>query len=309
MPHVIRKPQVIFLIGPTAVGKTGLSLKLARRLNTEIISCDSMQVYKGMRILSQAPTRQETRSVRHHLVNSVRAEDEFSVSRFVETAAPLIRSLHKNGKVPLIVGGSGLYVKALVDGLFQSPEADNRFRKKMWTYASRYGKRYLYRKLARIDPETAAIIHQNDTRRVIRALEVYHTTGSAISALKRKTKGLKDSFDVRIFGLTMPREMIYAAIDDRVEGMFKKGIAREVRDLAKRLLSRTARAALGVKEISGYLAGDYSLDEAKQLLKKNTRHFAKRQLAWFRPDTRIRWFDVSKKDPGKIVEAIVRLCK
>jgi len=280
---------VYFLVGPTASGKTALSIKLARRLDAEIISCDSMCVYKGLDVLSSKPTRADRKKVRHHLIDIISPAREFSVSEYRRLALEAVEDILDRGKVPLFVGGSGLYVKAVVDGLFPSGKKDRVFRTKQEGLAKRYGKAYLYKKLKRIDPVGAKKIHPNNLRRVIRALEIYHTEGKRPSELRKGTVPIKHK--VKIFGLSMERDRLYRNIDKRVESMFKEGIVQEVKRLSRTRLSVTARKALGYKEILGYLKGRYSLEEAKALLKKNTRRFAKRQLTWFRVDQRIQWIE------------------
>ena len=278
---------VIFLIGPTASGKTRLSITLAKKLNAEIISCDSMCVYKGMDILTSKPTLAERKKIKHHLIDIIPPVREFSVAEYRSLALEKIGEILKRKKTPLFVGGSGLYVKAVIDGLFPSAEKDLKFRKKEELLAKKYGKRYLYRKLQKIDPKRADKIHPNDLRRVIRALELYHTEKKRPSELNINTQPLK--YDFKIFGIALDRNELYKNIDTRAEEMFKKGIVGEVKKLSRKKLSMTAAKALGYGEVLGYLKGRYSLEEAKGLLKKNTRHFAKRQLTWFRPDRRITW--------------------
>ena len=279
--------MVYFLVGPTASGKTKLSIKLAKKLNAEIISCDSMCVYKGMDILTSKPSLADRKKIKHHLIDIIPPAREFSVAEYRSMALQKIEEILKRKKTPLFVGGSGLYVKAVIDGLFPSAEKDLKFRKRQELLAKKYGKAYLYKKLKKIDPDRAGKIHPNDLRRVIRALEIYHTEKKKPSELNKNTKPLK--YDFKIFGLAAERSELYKNIDDRVEEMFKKGIAREIKKLSKKTLSMTAGKALGYSEVLGYLKGKYSLEEAKELLKKNTRHFAKRQLTWFRPDRRILW--------------------
>ena len=285
---------VYFLVGPTASGKTALSLKLAKKLNAEIVSCDSMCVYKGMDILTSKPPMGCRKKIRHHLIDIIPPSREFSVAEYRRMALQKIREILKRGKIPLFVGGSGLYVKAVIDGLFPSAEKDLKFRKKQEAIAKKYGKAYLYRKLKRIDPVRAANIHPNDLRRVVRALEIYHTEKKRPSELKAGTEPLK--YDFKIFGLLVDRNELYKNIDDRVEEMFKKGIVNEVKRLSNKKLSQTAAKALGYNEVLGYLKGKYSMEEAKELFKKNTRHFAKRQLTWFRPDCRITWLSPFQVD-------------
>jgi tRNA dimethylallyltransferase len=263
-----------------------------------------MQIYKGMPVISQAPSRRDGALKKHHLVGEVSPEKEYSVASFRKRAEALIADILKRRKVPVVAGGSGLYVKALVDGLFPSPPADIRFRNRMRRLSARIGSRGLHERLSAVDPASAGSIHPNDERRIIRALEVYHSTGKTMASLKASTRGLKEMYDIRLFGLTAPREEIYKKIDDRVERMFASGAVAEVRRLMKRKLSRPAKAALGLKEIGGYIEGDYDLDTAKALLKMNTRRFAKRQLTWFRGDRRIRWFDMGSMSEAKILKAI-----
>jgi len=301
----VNKGKVIFIVGSTAIGKSSLAMKLAKRLRGEIISADSMQVYKGMGIVSQAPSAKERALVKHYLVGCLAPEKEYSAAIFSKKAAAAIKSIIRRKKIPIVAGGSGLYIKALVDGLFPSPEADHAFRKRMADYAKRYGSPKLHAKLSAIDPEAALKIHHNDIRRIIRALEIYNSTGKTMTELKSGTKGLADSYDIRIFGLTAPREKIYSNIDSRVDIMFDSPLIDEIARLRRKKLSKTAAAALGIKEVDRYLAGGYGLAEAKEMLKLNTRHFAKRQIAWFKPDVRIKWFDVAKMNEKEIVSNIV----
>ena len=298
--------KIIFIVGPTAIGKTGLAIKLAGRIRGEIVSADSMQAYKGMRILSQAPAAAQRKMIRHHLVGHVSADKEYSVAIFINEASRAITSILKRGHVPIVVGGSGLYVKGLVEGLFPAPVAVPEFRKRLQKYAAKNGSPKLHSKLADIDPGSASTIHPNDSRRVIRALEIYEYTGRTMTELKASTRGLKDTYDIRLFGLTAPREEIYSRIDERCDKMLTDGIVREVSVLKKKKLSKTASGVLGLKEISGYLKDEYDLEEAIKMLKMNTRRFAKRQLTWFRPDRRIMWFDVSRVSQGEIVKKMIK---
>lgn len=298
--------SVIFIVGPTAMGKTALGIKLAKNINGEIISCDSMQVYKGIQILNQAPAPKDTKKVRYHLIKFLSPARNFSVSQFINKARRLIKEIIKRGKIPIVVGGSGLYVKGLIDGLFPSPEADLKFRKKMHNLAACYGNKYLYKKLERIDPETARLIHRNDTRRIIRALEVWHGTGKTMAELKKETKGISDIYNIKMFGLTAPRDFIYSNINNRTDHMIDAAGLKEVKKICKKRLSKTAKAMIGLKELAGFFNKEYDLETARELIKRNTRRFAKRQLTWFRADKRIKWFDVSRIKENKIIEKIVK---
>ena len=299
-----RQKTIVFVVGPTAIGKTALAIKVAQCIKGDIISADSMQVYKGMRILSQAPTTEEKRSTRHYLVNFLEPKREYNVAEFIKDASNAIDSIIKRKKIPVVVGGSGLYIRALIDGLFSSPKANLKFREKMTQFAAKYGSRKLHFKLLKIDPGSAKLIHPNDIRRIIRALEIYDSSGKTMTELKLSTRGLKDRYNIKIFGLIKPKEDIYSHIDNRVDKMFRDRVVEEVKKLRRKRLSKTAEMVLGLNEISGYLDGKYDLEAAKDMLKMNTRRFAKCQLTWFRADHRIKWLDLNKISQMKAVRQI-----
>ena len=298
--------EIIFLVGPTAVGKTAVSIYMAKRLNAEIISCDSMQVYKGMDIGTGKPTIFKQRQVRHYMIDVISPSRNFSVADFRKRATAHIKTIEKKGKRALFVGGTGLYMKALVDGLFPSPPADHALRSQLLKEEKALGNAHLYKQLLKVDKASAKLLHPNDARRIIRALEVYTNTGTPMSVLKKKTKGLKSEYKISLFCLNRDRREIYATIDTRVDYMFKQGLVAECKRLGKTRLSTTARKALGYREVFDYLAGKIGLNDAKELIKKNTRNFAKRQLSWFRNDERIIWIDIDDKNPKEIAEL---LCK
>jgi tRNA dimethylallyltransferase len=303
------KSKIIFLVGPTAIGKTEAAVYVAKKLKAEIISCDSMQIYKGMDILTSKPKGSLLKKVSHHLISVIPASQEYNVSRYRKEAVKEVKLLIKHGKVPLFVGGTGLYVSILVDGIFEQ-KPNEKIRHKLYKIAKNKGSAYLYRKLAKIDPEAAAKIHQNDTKRLIRALEVYESTGKPISVLQKQRHGLKDKYEVKIFCLIIKRDKLYKRIDERVDKMFEQGLIREVKKLLGKRLSRTAACAIGVKELKGYFNNRYDLDEAKRLIKQNTRHYAKRQLTWFRKDKRIKCINIKENEsPKKVGDRIWReLC-
>ena len=284
---MLNRKIIIFIVGPTAAGKTAVAVRLARRIGGEIVSCDSMQIYRRMPILSQSPSARDRKAVRHHLVSALDPSREYSAAAYVRSATAAIESIIRRGKVPIVAGGTGLYAKALIDGLFPSPKADAPFRTKMRSYALRYGNERLHGKLAKADPGAARLIHPNDTRRVIRALELHRSTGKTTAELKAGTRGLKDRYDIRIFGIAMPRHRLYAAINARVDRMIALGALGEVKRLRKRKLSKTSRAVLGFKELSSCLDGKAGLAASIEKMKMNTRRFAKRQLCWFGADGRI----------------------
>lgn len=292
--------KIVFIVGPTATGKTEISLALAKKINAEIISCDSMQVYRGMDILTAKPSASLRKIIPHHLLGILCAEKEYNASKYYRDASRQIRKIQGKGKVPLVVGGTGLYMSILIDGIFKvkaklKDEAE-RARKKLLRQAEEHGSKWLYRRLLKIDREAAAKIHPHDARRIIRALEVFVATGQPISQLQKQRRGLSQDYQIKIFGLDMERDKLYQRIDRRVEKMFARGLVSEVKRLLKMKLSLTARYALGIREIKGYLDGAYGLEGAKQLLKKNTRNYAKRQITWFRKDKRINWIKVSDKE-------------
>ncbi len=296
--------RLVFIVGPTAAGKSEVAFKLAKKINGEIISCDSMQVYRHIPITSQVPSSKWRKAIPHYLIEELEPAAEYSAAEFRKRALRLIESILKRKRVPIIAGGTGLYMKSLLDGLFSSPEKDIRFRKKLEKEAKSKGSQHLYSKLEKIDPDSARKIHPNDIRRIIRALEVYYLTGVSISQQKKKAVGIASKYDCLIFGLNMPRDVLYKKIDDRVEKMFDDGIVKEIKMIYKKKLSMTAKASLGYKEITGFLKKEYGLPEAKELLKRNTRRLAKKQLTWFRADKRINWIDVDKKGIETIVDEI-----
>jgi len=303
------KKKVIFIVGPTAVGKTRLSVAFAEKINGEIISADSMQAYRGMDIVSQAPSGSEQKKIRHHLVNFLDPREEYSAAIFSRKAEKAIRDILHMGKIPIVTGGSGLYVKALIDGIFPSKGKSESVREKLRDEASKKGVLFLHGKLKKLDPQSARKIHPNDLKRVVRALEIYELEKKTKSRLKTKTKGIKNRYDVVVFGLVMDRKRLYERIEKRVDFMFRKGLVKEAKRLLNRRLSATSKQALGVRHIAGYLLGEYTLETAKKILKRDTRRFAKKQLTWFRPDKRIRWLDLDRMHTGRAVQLMAEAVK
>ncbi len=292
--------KIIFILGPTSSGKSAVAVRLAEKIGGEIVSCDSMQVYKDMDVITQAPGDEFLSRVPHHLTRTVPPEEEYSAARFVEEAHRAIDPIISGGRIPVVAGGTGLYVKAFVDGIFSAPPRDEDLRKSLREIAREKGNTHLYRRLEKVDPETAARLHPNDLRRVIRALEVYTLTGKTISEKKPESEGISNNYDCRMFALELSRNILYNRINATVERMFERDLVEEVKRLRKRRLSLTAQKALGIKEIGAYLDGQTSIEAAMEDLKKNTRRYAKRQLTWFRADKRIMWIDADRD-----VEAIV----
>ncbi len=288
--------KIVFLVGPTAIGKTEVAVQLAREINAEVISCDSMQVYKGMDILTSKPSLSLRKKVRHHLLDLVLPGREYNVSQYRRQALKKIKEIMKKGKVPLFAGGTGLYMSVVIDGIFKVKDRDKTTRDRLYREAEEKGNAYLHAKLEEIDPEAASKIHPNDRRRIVRALEVFEITGQPISKLQKERKGLADKYDIRIFCLDMERARLYKRIEERVEKMFKQGLVNEVKKLLRLKLSKTSLYAIGIRELRGYFDGAYDLETAKQMMKHNSRLYAKRQLTWFRKDKRIKWVKIDEKD-------------
>ncbi len=297
---------VIVIVGPTAVGKTEVSLALAGGIDGEIISSDSMQVYRGINIMTSKPKEAERAAIVHHLINALGVDEVYSAADFSRRAEGLIGEIHQRDRIPLVVGGSGLYVKALIDGIFPDAKSDGKVRRRLYQEAKAKGSEELYQRLKEIDPKTSSQLYPQDIRRVIRALEVWEINGIPLSKLKEKTEGISKLYSLKIFGLLRERSELYERIDRRVERMFDEGLVDEVKRLCGVKMSRSAAQVLGYKEVKGFLEGCYSLQEAERLLKRNTRRFAKRQLCWFKKDKRINWIKVNGVQDGKEIAGIMR---
>lgn len=289
------KQQLLVLVGPTAVGKTKLSLEIAKRIPCEIISGDSMQVYRGMDIGTAKASAEERRQVPHHLIDILDPREPFSVADFQKLAEAAIADIGKRGKLPFVVGGTGLYIQSLCYGYhFSEAGADEGFREEQRRYLAVHGEQALHDRLRAVDPESAERLHPRDTRRVIRALEIHHLTGKPLSAHLREQK--RDSpYRLCLIGLTMERGQLYRRIEERVDAMIRDGLVDEVRRLLELGCTRehVSMQGLGYKEIAAYLEGECSLDEAIERLKRDTRRFAKRQLSWFRHMRDLNWVDVT----------------
>ncbi|HET7658264.1 MAG TPA: tRNA (adenosine(37)-N6)-dimethylallyltransferase MiaA [Bacillales bacterium] len=300
------KEKLIVVVGPTAVGKTKVSVELANRLGGEIINGDSMQVYKGMDIGTAKITEEETKGVPHHLFNIKQPIDSYSAAEFQDLARPLVTAINERGKIPIVVGGTGMYIKALTHHFnFTDTASDRVYREKMEKFAEEHGNEKLHERLKDIDPESAAGIHPNNVRRVIRALEVFHATG--IPASERKEKERESPYLLAPIGLTMEREKLYERINQRVDEMIKEGLIEEVRGLYESGIGECQSIqAIGYKEIYAYLRGDCSMEEAVSQLKQNSRRYAKKQYTWFLRQMDIRWFDVTDGDFEKKISSILR---
>ncbi|HOS68527.1 MAG TPA: tRNA (adenosine(37)-N6)-dimethylallyltransferase MiaA [Bacillota bacterium] len=303
-------PKICILAGPTAVGKTEISLALARSLCGEIISADSAQVYKYMDIGTAKLKEEEMQGIRHYMIDEVTPDMDFSVAQFREKAELYIRDINDRGKLPIITGGTGLYINSLLNNLdFTDSISDEEYRREMQETAQVKGNEYVHAMLEAVDPASYKRLHPNDLRRVIRALEVYKHTGRPISYFQEESRKQPPRYDFAYITLTMDRRKLYERIEQRVDKMMASGLVEEVEGLIKRGYGRELNSmqALGYKEIADYLHGSVSKDEAVRILKRDTRHYAKRQLTWFRGDKRVNWVDVdSFYRKEAIVENIIR---
>jgi tRNA dimethylallyltransferase len=284
------KIPLLVVCGPTASGKTALAVELAERLSGEVVSGDSMQIYRDMAIGTALPTEEEKRGVPHHLFSFLDPAERFSVAEYTALAGEAIAAIHSRGRLPIVAGGTGLYISSLVDNLTFAPlESDPALREELAAYAAENGNHALWERLRAVDPDLVATLHPNNRGRVIRALEVYQLTGIPMSEQQRRAREHPSPYEAKMLGLTFrDRERLYARIDARMDSMLANGLVKEAQDLLAKATS-TAAQAIGYKELFPYLRGEISLGAATEAIKRETRRYAKRQLTWFRRDTRIRW--------------------
>lgn len=291
-----RQPLVI-IAGPTAVGKTALSIELAKKINGAIISADSMQVYRYMDIGSAKVTKEEMQGIDHYLIDELLPTDEFNIVRFQQMAKDALQEIYMQGKVPIIAGGTGFYIQALLYDIdFTAEKDDNSCRREFEEYAKTYGNHELHEKLKDIDPVSYETIHENNVKRVIRALEFYQLSGKPISEHNEEEKQKESPYNFAYFVLTDERSHLYSRIEKRVELMMENGLLKEVQGLKEMGCQKemVSMQGLGYKEIFDYLDGNCTLDEAVYKIKRETRHFAKRQLTWFRREKEVCWLDKSE---------------
>lgn len=306
----MKKPLII-IAGPTASGKTSLSVALAQKINGEIISADSMQVYRGMDIGTAKVKNEETMGIKHHLIDICEPDESFNIHIFQKKAKEAIDDILKKGKIPIIVGGTGFYIQSIVYDIdFEEITSDDGYRVYLETLVLEKGKEYLHEMLKSIDPDASSSIHHNNVKRVIRALEFYHQTGTCISKHNYEQEKKESPYNLLFYVLNMDRQILYNRIDQRVDQMFKEGLVEEVQKLydlgyTKNLVSMQG---LGYKEILKVFDNEYNLEMAKYIIKRDTRHFAKRQLTWFRRETDVKWVfvDEYKFDIEKILSNIIK---
>ncbi len=285
--------KVIVLVGPTCSGKSGLAIEIAMQLNSEIVSADSRQIYKFLNIGTAKPATSELIHVKHHLIDNINPDSVFNAGIFVEEAERIISILHSQNKIPVVAGGTGLYIKSLIDGIINSIDTNEEMRKDFLDKRKKFGNEYLYDELKKVDSISAATMLPQNWKRVMRALEVYYITGKPIwQHFKDQKKN--NNFIYLQFGLDWEREILYRRIEDRVDSMIKDGLVHEVKSLLAKGYSKQINAlnTVGYKEIISYLENEISLERAIELIKRNTRRYAKRQLTWFKADKRIEWIKI-----------------
>lgn len=285
------KIKAVFIVGPTASGKTALGIEIAKRFGGEIVSADSMQIYKGIHIASAAPDQDEMCGIKHHLIEFLDRDCQYSVAEYVKAAKECIKDIASRGKLPIVVGGTGLYINSLLDNTeYIEEQTDYDLRNELEKKFDNIGAEEMLRELAEFDRETAARLHTNDRRRIIRAFEVYLTSGKTLTEQNELSHANESDLDPLVIGITFnDRELLYERINKRVEIMLGKGLLEEAKEAFTLSGGNAANQAIGHKELFGYLNGECSLEESAELLKRQTRRYAKRQLTWFRRDERINW--------------------
>lgn len=307
-----RRPQVLVIVGPTATGKSQLALEIAKKIPSEIISADSMQVYKGMDIATAKASPGIRRQVKHHLIDVISVKEPFNAVSYQKMARQAISEITLKKKLPIIVGGTGLYIRAAIYRLeFPKKATDDTVRQNLENKLKDKGLVYLQKELKQKDTVSYRSIDINNSRRVIRALEIIEVTGKLYSDFRHDWHNWQPLYNNIVVGLTMPRDLLYKRIEQRVDSMIEAGLLQEAKRFVKESLKEAiiAKQALGYKELIDYLDGCNTLDQAVELLKKRTRNYAKRQHTWFKKDPNIRWFDASKKSMEQIAESVLKLLR
>ena len=292
-----KKPMVIVIAGPTASGKTALGIELAKRINGEIISSDSMQIYQDMNIGTAKPIKEEMQGIPHHLLDFVSPEERYSVANFKQDAQKTIEQILIKGKTPIIVGGTGLYINSLIDGIdFPDITIDESYRTELDKIAKKQGLEVLYKQAQQIDPEAMKQISPKDKKRICRVLEIYHQTGKTKTEQEKESRKKGVPYDYLVFAIDMKRELLYDRINRRVDKMIQQGLIQEVKNLLRKYKTfPTAMQGLGYKEVVEYLIGNINKEEMIEKIKQETRRYAKRQLTWFRRNKQTIWLDGTKE--------------
>jgi tRNA dimethylallyltransferase len=300
------KPKVIIICGPTGIGKTTVGIKLAEKFGGEIVGADSMQIYRHMDIGTAKPTLEERRQVSHHMVDIVDPDEDFDAVQFSERARATIAELNRQGRLSFVVGGTGLYIKALLHGFFQSEPVDPKIRNRLKQELEQSGSSFLYERLVQVDPDTAGRLHPNDSYRIIRALETIASSGKSISKHHLDHGFDEDPFNALRIGLRIDRAKLYARIDQRVDAMIQAGLIEEVKKLLAMGYSAELKPmqSIGYRHVIGFLEGSLPWDECLRTLKRDTRRFSKRQFTWFGADPQIIWYEPDQLD--QIIEAVER---
>lgn len=300
------KRKILVIAGPTAIGKTPLSVAVAEKLNAEIISADSRQIFRYMDICTAKPTAGERRSVPHHFIDHINPDEYYNAGQYGADGRSIIDAIWKRNREVVVVGGSGLYIRSLIDGFIGEGEKNEVIRVEIRNRIARHGLESVYRELETLDPAAASKIHPNDAKRIERALEVYEFTGKRISE-KHAQQSVQINFVPVMIGLTCDRAELYRRIESRVEDMIRRGVIEETRQLLKKGYSPqlTSMESLGYREIIAHLHGEITYERMLELFKQGSRNYAKRQLTWFRRDTRIRWFDITEHTSGELVDLTV----
>ncbi|MBE7037783.1 MAG: tRNA (adenosine(37)-N6)-dimethylallyltransferase MiaA [Ruminococcaceae bacterium] len=306
----IKKNTVVVIVGPTGVGKTKTSVNLAKKINAKIVSADSMQIYKKMDIGTAKVTKEEMQNIEHYMIDIVNPYEEYNVADYVADAKIKVDNILNDGFVPLVVGGTGLYVDSLINGIdFSVENNDEEYRNYLKNLADEKGNEFVHKMLEEKDYQSALAIHPNNIKRVIRALEIYHTTGKTKTELDKEARKNGQGYESIKIGLLQPREVLYERIDLRVDKMIKEGLIDEVKGIleSEKGFSKTASMAIGYREIIAYLKGETSLDEAIFLLKRNSRRYAKRQFTWFTKDENIKWINTLNLSDDDILNECIKI--
>ena len=302
------KIRLLAIVGPTASGKSALAVEAAKALGGEVVSCDSMQIYRRMNIGTAKPTEDEMGGVVHHLLDVVEPDKPFSVAEYVTMAQNAVADISSRGKLPIFCGGTGLYLDALLRGGFEDTASDPALRQRLFAYAKEHGAHALHARLSEIDPESAAATHENNIKRVVRALEIFESTGETKTEMDRRSRAFESPYDARVFGLHYPdRAVLYERIGRRVEQMLACGLLAETQALLTEGVfetNATAAQAIGYKELLGYLRGEQTLEEAAEELKTATRRYAKRQMTWFSAKEYVEWIDMMEEGRARTLTSV-----